>query len=135
MPTIPGFLGRNRLEWQYTKLRKWGRLRLLLFANEVAERLCFYTCLSFCPRGGGVCPSACWDTPPRQTPPLGRHPLQQTTTAADNTHPTGILNAPLHGERSEHSGALVYPLVDHIQTGRPNDHTFSGEETLGSSYK
>ena len=26
------------------------------------QRLCFYTCLSFCPGGGGVCLSACWDT-------------------------------------------------------------------------
>ena len=42
-------------------------------------------CQQFCPQGGGVCLSACWDThpldryPPGQTPPgrplLGRHPL------------------------------------------------------------
>ena len=46
----------------------------------------------------GVCPSACCYTPPRQTPPgqtpprqtpPGRHP-QQTATAADSTHPTGM---------------------------------------------
>ena len=31
------------------------------------------------------------DTPPRQTPTLGRPPpLQQTATAADDTHPTGM---------------------------------------------
>ena len=34
---------------------------------------------------GGVCLSACWDTPPGQTPPP-----QQTATAADGTHPTGM---------------------------------------------
>ena len=56
------------------------------------RRLCFYTCLSFCPRGGGVCLSACWDThtpwadtplavhagihPPGQTPPGQTPPWQ-----------------------------------------------------------
>ena len=52
--------------------------------TEVAERLCFYTCLSFCPHGGDVCPSAYWDTP------LGRppwaEPPEQTATLADLTH-------------------------------------------------
>ena len=41
---------------------------------------------------GGVCPSACWDTPPRQTPP-GRHPLWADTpsgqTPALGRHPLG----------------------------------------------
>ena len=45
-------------------------------ANEVAERQCFYTCLSVILfTGGGVClPSACWDTHPRagQTSPGGQ---------------------------------------------------------------
>ena len=83
------------------------------------RRLCFYTCLSFCSQGG-VCLSACWDTtPPRSTPapweasllkhtphspgstplgstpprkhtPPGRHPLRETATTADGTHPTGM---------------------------------------------
>ena len=50
---------------------------------------------------GGVCPSACWDTPPPsrhslgqtppgQTPPRADTPPQQTATAADGTHPTGM---------------------------------------------
>ena len=31
-------------------------------------------CLLFYSQGGGgVCPIACWDTPPKQTPPVGRH--------------------------------------------------------------
>ena len=39
---------------------------LLPSANEVAERQCFYTCLSaiMFAGGGGFCLSACWDTPP-----------------------------------------------------------------------
>ena len=31
-----------------------SRPLLLPSANEVAERLCFYTCLSFCPQGRGM---------------------------------------------------------------------------------
>ena len=52
-------------------------------------------CQSFCTQGG-VCPSACWntppwaDTPPGQTPPLGRHPSHKMATAADDTHSTGM---------------------------------------------
>ena len=69
--------------------REYDPLWLFLpSATEVAERLCFHKCLSFCPRGlGGVHP------PPRQTrPPLwvdtprpgrppqpGRHPLARQT--------------------------------------------------------
>ena len=57
---------------------------LLPSANEVAERLCFYTCLSFCPRGWCLpqCMLGC--TPSRADTP------QQTATAADGTHPTGM---------------------------------------------
>ena len=87
------------------------RISFLPSANEVAERLYFYTWLSFCSQGG-VCPSACWDTPPgSRHPPRSRHspeqtpspgadppptgsrhppPRQQTPTAADGTHPTGM---------------------------------------------
>ena len=49
------------------------------------RRLCFYTCLSFCSQGWGVCLSACWDTtttPWDQTPPWTRHPQQQTPPQA-----------------------------------------------------
>ena len=47
--------------------------------------------VSVCPRGegeGGVCPNACWDTPPGQVHPLGRytpwqvHPLGRYTYLA-----------------------------------------------------
>ena len=55
---------------------------LLPSANEVAERLCFYTSLSFCPQGrgmsapvhAGIHPRA--DTP-RQTHTPGRHPTSR----------------------------------------------------------
>ena len=52
---------------------------------------------------GGVCLSACWDTPPGQTLPLGKHPQADTPRAgtllgrhpcrhppADGTHPIGM---------------------------------------------
>ena len=74
---------------------------LLPPANEVCEG-CFYTCLSFCSRGGGCRPRlevkgsgrggvgphpGGWggvsQHVPRQTP-------QQTATAAGGTHPTGM---------------------------------------------
>ena len=47
------------------------RGHLLLPSATKLRRLCFYTCLSFCPQGW-VCLSACLDTtppPPEQTPP------------------------------------------------------------------
>ena len=77
---------------------------------------CHSVCQTFCSQGvGGVCLSACWDThPPGQVPPgryfpLGRYtplagtlPLVRYTpwagtpppmiTAADGTHPTGMLS-------------------------------------------
>ena len=36
-------------------------------------------CQEFCPRGEGVCLSACWDTPPRADTPGSRHPPQEQT--------------------------------------------------------
>ena len=50
MPCL--FESRSRKRW-LTKVS----LQTCVFlpsANEFAERLCFYTCLSFCPRGGGL---------------------------------------------------------------------------------
>ena len=50
-------------------------------ATVVTERLCFHKRLSFCPQGGpGRHPRA--DIPPS--------PPQETATAADGTHPTGM---------------------------------------------
>ena len=45
-------------------------------ANQVVERLCFYTCLSFCPRGRGVSAPvhAGIYTLPGQTPPWADPP-------------------------------------------------------------
>ena len=50
--------------------------------NEVAKVM--FLQASVCPRGGGgwggggVCLSACWDTPPRADTPGSRHPPEQT---------------------------------------------------------
>ena len=49
--------------------------------NEVGVRLCFYTCLWFCSRGGGSGQTLLWaDTPPGQTPP-GKTTPRQTPPA------------------------------------------------------
>ena len=62
------------------------------------RRLCFYTCLSFCPQGGGVCLSAWWDTllgpgtPPEQPPP---HPWDQAPPTRTRHHPPGTRHRPL----------------------------------------
>ena len=55
----------------------WLKVTALYFITarkRSLQRLCFYTCLSFCSRGvgGGVCLSACWDTIPS---PGTRYPL------------------------------------------------------------
>ena len=59
-------------------------LRLSLTSATKLRRLCFYRRVSV-HRGGGVCLSACWDTPPGADIPLGadtpsgsRHPREQT---------------------------------------------------------
>ena len=62
-------------------------LTFLPSANEVAERLWFYTYLSFCSQGvGGGCLPQCMlgYTPWADTPPLGRHPLADRPP---NRHP------------------------------------------------
>ena len=50
-------------------------------------RLCLYTCLSVILSTGGVCLSACWDTPPPEEthPPRTRHPDQ--TPPRSRHHP------------------------------------------------
>ena len=62
---------------------------LVTVRNIVVAKECFYTCLSFCSQGGvsGRHPRAHLH---RQTPP-GRHPTsQETATAEDGTHSTGM---------------------------------------------
>ena len=65
--------------------------------NEVAKVVFLH--LSVILFTGGVCLSACWDTPreappPQEAPPHpspGKHnPLRETAAAADDTHPTGM---------------------------------------------
>ena len=46
-------------------------------------------CQEFCPQGGeGVCLSACWDTPPEQTPPGADTPQEQTPYPPEQTPPS-----------------------------------------------
>ena len=68
---------------------------LLLSATKL-WRLCFYTCLSFCSRGG--CLPQCMlgyhppgkHTPPGSNPPVKHPPPPETAAIADGTHPTGM---------------------------------------------
>ena len=57
-------------------------------ANEVCEGYVFTcVCQSFCSQGGGVCLSACLDTPPGTDPP--RHPPGTPPAHPALTHPSG----------------------------------------------
>ena len=118
-------------------------------ANEVAERLWFYTCLSFCPQGG-VCPSACCDTPPPgQTPPGSRDPLplgsrhppresrhqppsvadtpKQTATVADGTHSTGMHSCVIYATKTDNNRRPFCLLVVNpiFVESKPNPQTQS----------
>ena len=47
-------------------------------------------CQEFCPQGGGVCLSACWDTTPGSTPPEHSPPPPRAlTTTPESRHPQG----------------------------------------------
>ena len=95
-PTHPNVASREVLSYLlYCRpQRSWGKFMLLHVS------VILFT-------GGGVCPSACWDTPPRTRgrPPQARHPPGQTSPRADTpsaqcmlgydqqaggTHPTGM---------------------------------------------
>ena len=54
---------------------------------------------------GGVCLSACWDTPPRADPPP---PPQQRATAADGTHLPGMHSCNLNNKSSFLRSILPY---------------------------
>ena len=82
--TAPAAMLASKVSW--SSLVKLGfiytaRKQFLPSATKL-RRLCFYTCLSFCSQGWGVCLSACWDTttPPDQadTPSERRWLLLQT---------------------------------------------------------
>ena len=67
--------------------------------TKLWPRLCFYSCLWFCP-WGGVCLSACWDTTPwSRHQPGADTPLEQTPhpPGADtpwSRHPPGVDTPP-----------------------------------------
>ena len=76
---------------------------MLLPSATKLQRLCFYTCLSFCSQGGasasvharipppGPGTPLGADTPPRSRPPRTRTPPpRETATVADGLHPTGM---------------------------------------------
>ena len=95
LPPVGGFAsGRGGDLLEKRSVRILLECFLVTVRKRSLRRLCFYTCLSFSPQGGGVCPRGvqaqaremcvCQHAL-RQTP----RP-QQTATAADGTHPTGM---------------------------------------------
>ena len=62
--------------------------------NKVAKVMFLH--LSFCSRGGVVCLSACWDTPPpgADTPSLWEQTSPQEQTPPGSRHPPGADNPP-----------------------------------------
>ena len=108
-------------------------------ANEVCEG-CFYTCLSFCPEGGlGPGPGGGWGvwlgqvSRPRPRGRLGglaggcsgpegcipactETPPQQTATAADGTHPTGMHSCYCHKNNRKKMALSPILFAIHIIT-------------------
>ena len=73
------------------------KVLIITARNEVGARLCFHRRVWFCSQGG-VCLSACWDTPlgsrhPWAEPPWSRHPLEQTPPGRRHP-PPGSRNLP-----------------------------------------
>ena len=64
---------------------------LALIILDLYRNIFTSVCQEFCPQGG-VCLPQCMlgYTPPRADPPWSDPPPQQTATAADGTHPTGM---------------------------------------------
>ena len=91
-------------------------LSLLLPSATKLRRLCFYTCLSFCSQGGGVCLSACWDTTPTGPgTPLGadtpwtRHPQSRHPPGADTPPGAGTLPRSRHPQEADTPWDQAHP--------------------------
>ena len=84
-----------------------GQFSSLPTATKLWPRLCFYSCLWFCPRGG-VCPIACWVIPPR---PKSRHPpdQKQTPPQTKSRHPRDQKQTP-PGTKSRHPPPLRHTV-------------------------
>ena len=91
-------------------IRAWPNFILFYFYRPQRScEGCFYTCLSV---HGGVCFSACWDTPetrhPRADTPPDQAPPRQTATVADGMHPTGMHSCILFGFFGSAVGSFIY---------------------------
>ena len=95
----------NGTKWKYQKKCSSERVKCLVFGYYTGTVTVIVTFLLSAPpadtpradtpppvrhQRGGVCLSACWDTPPRQTPPWADTPPPPAVNAADGTHPTGM---------------------------------------------
>ena len=73
--------------------------------TKLWPRLCFYSCLWFCPQGGlPQCMLGYQPPPPKQTPPRADPPPAYGQWAA-GTHPTGM-----HSCNGHHSAGLANPF-------------------------
>ena len=103
------------------------------------RRLCFYTCLSFCSRGGGVYPSMQWaniiQTLSGADTPLGRHTPGQTHPWADtpwaDTHLGRHPQADnLPGQTPPPTGRYPCPLCRHPPRQTPPGRHPPGQTPL-----
>ena len=115
-------VAKSAIPWKWKSY--WIQPILLPSATVVAERLCFYRCLSVHGRGEVYTPG---QTPPRQTSPLGIHPQADTprktppemATASDGMHWQRLLLEP---------GLLIYTK------GRTGEFPVRGDRQSSDSY-
>ena len=132
----------------HTSTRDWKDMGCSLpAATKLWPRLCFYSCLWFCPQWGGVCLSACWDTtPPGADTPRSRHPLEQTPPGACTPRsrhpPEQTPPGSRHPPRSRHlsqgadpPGADTHPCKQTPPGSRhPREQTPQSRHTPGSRH-
>ena len=87
-------------------------------ATKLWPRLCFYSCLWFCPPGG--LPQCMLGYPPRrhpqeQTPPGSRHPWEQT--------PPGSRHPPSRHPLEQTPPEQTPPRSRHLPSGHPQEQT------------
>ena len=117
--------GPVQCEWAITpvKVKQASPTYSLPAATKLWPRLCFYSCLWFCPQGG-VCLSACWDTthpweqtPPRADPPGADTPRSRHPPGADTpweqTPPRKADSSirPMSGRYASYWNAFLYSLT------------------------
>ena len=92
-------------------------LNLITAHKRSLRRLCLYTCLSFCPQRGGVCPSACWDAHPPGPEagiPLGAVHAGKYGQQVGSTHPTGMHSCYCPQKQNLGQGNIFAPVCHSV---------------------